>query len=287
MRGGAGVARFLTALAIVVLAVGPAQAEPRTVLVLPLDGNAAPALRARLNASIEKLAKATSDRVTIGDTTFGETAAAVGCEPADDGCAEAVRATLGVDELVHGTVTAGPTETTLVVRRTVARERTHATTAVLATGEPLDTVEAELAPWFDGAPPPEEPESLTAEDAPPLAEPGPSRPPINRERTKGFLIAAGGGLSLVIGLVLWSHKSEIQGEIDDAPTRSAEDFAHLEQLEDRAFTYAMVGNLMVIGGLALTGWGSWIVYQDHRSRQVTVTPSVTSTGAGVSVGGTW
>jgi hypothetical protein len=271
--------------------IGPAHAESRRVLVLPLDGNATPGLRARLNATIEQLARTTSERVTIGGTTFSETALAVGCAPDDNGCAETVRATLGVDVLVHGTVSEGPLETTLVVHRTAARERTSSTTAVLPTGEPPESLEAQLAPWFGGPPPgepsgapPDEPEP-DIEMAPAIVEP--TRPPINRERSKGFLIASSGGLSLAIGLALWSHKASIQRDIDDAPTRDADDFERLESLEGRAMTYAMVGNLMVAGGLALAAWGSWIVYKDHKSRQVTVTPSVSSSSAGVSIGGVW
>jgi len=54
---------------------------------------------------VQKLARKTAGNVANGDTTFAETAAAVGCDPAAADCAETVRTTLGVDELVWGTAT--------------------------------------------------------------------------------------------------------------------------------------------------------------------------------------
>src|SRR6185369_2617758 len=91
---------LVTAIALVTSVV----AGPRKVLVLPLDGNAAAAQKSQLNDSVAKMAKAKIDGdVTVGDTTFQETAAAVGCDPNAPQCADTVLSTLTVDELVYGT----------------------------------------------------------------------------------------------------------------------------------------------------------------------------------------
>ena len=58
--------------------------------------------------------------VTVGDTTFNETAAAVGCSPDAPECAEQVRTTLAVDELVYGTADTADGSTTIVVKRVSA-----------------------------------------------------------------------------------------------------------------------------------------------------------------------
>ena len=275
---------------ILVLATTWAEAAPRRVLVLPLDGNAEPALRAKLNLAVQKLARKTPGNVAKGDTTFAETAAAVGCDPAAADCAETVRTTLGVDELVWGTATWTNGQTNLVVYRSVATAPTRSGAVLLGPQDGADKADAGLAPLFgDGGtivtPNPTDP--IVTD---PVPDPGPQpQPPqySNRKRTKGIILTAGGGLVVVIGLALWSNKSSVQQDIDDAPTNDAADFARLEELESRAFTYAMVGNVMVLGGLAVGGYGGWILYQDRKERHVAVTPQLTPTSAGVTVGGTW
>ena len=70
-------------------------AGTRKVLVLPVDGNAPAAQRTGINDSIVSLAKSGVDGdVTAGDTTFNETAAAVGCTPDQPTCADTVMTTL-------------------------------------------------------------------------------------------------------------------------------------------------------------------------------------------------
>src|SRR5258706_13023263 len=82
--------RGLVILAITVVATWTATslAGARKVIVLTLDGDADPALRTRLQQSVVKAARANGDGVTIGNTTFAETAAAAGCDPATPACAD-------------------------------------------------------------------------------------------------------------------------------------------------------------------------------------------------------
>ena len=58
-----------------------AGAGGRKVLVLPIEGDADPALRKQLTAELVALAKSEGGTVTTGYTTFSETAAAIGCDP--------------------------------------------------------------------------------------------------------------------------------------------------------------------------------------------------------------
>ena len=90
----------IVALFTIVALVTSVVAQPATkVLVLPLDGNTPAAQRDGINASVVKLAKSKiGGDVSVGETTFNETAAAVGCDPALASCAEQVRTTLAVDE---------------------------------------------------------------------------------------------------------------------------------------------------------------------------------------------
>src|ERR1700750_1752566 len=95
-----------TALVVLVVLVTSVAAGPRKVLVLPVDGNAPAAQRKSIDAEILKLAKANVDGdVTEGDTTFADTATAVGCSAGQPECAQTVLSTLSVDEFVYGTAT--------------------------------------------------------------------------------------------------------------------------------------------------------------------------------------
>ena len=270
-------------LALATLAI----AGPRRVLVLPLDGNADPTTRNMLNASAQKLAKGGSAgaTVTVGDATFDETAAAVGCLPKEPKCAQQVRTTLGVDELIYGTATTDPNgATTVTIRRaSVADDPPKETTATVQQGDTADKADAALGPAFgqqtvvpDQPPPPPPPEE-------------PKGPPVDHTRRNiGIACATGGGVVFLIGLALWASASSTQDDIDSAPTMTAKQLVALRDLEDKAQRYAIGGDFMIVAGLALGGYGAWVLYKDHKEKQnVIVTPTVTPTAAGVSVGGVW
>ena len=302
------------AFALQVAATSTVAAAPTKVLVLPLDGNVDPAVRARLNLSVVKLARTIQGDVTVGDATFDETATAIGCGATSPTCAETVRATLGVDELVYGSVSSTPSgQVELVVHRVKARSAPRTSRIVVAADAPPEEIEAALTPRFAAttARPrttPVQPTDPRAPDAPlgqgdsldpgqpigpatptgPIGPIGPTEPAHDdRARTRGVIITSAGGLSVLIGLLLWSNKSEVQGEIDRAPTVTETDFDRLEELERRAWRYAMFGNVMVLGGLAVAGYGGWTLYKDQQARKLVVTPEVTPAGAGVMLRGTW
>jgi len=95
---------------------------------------------------------------------------------------------------------------------------------------------------------------------------------------------------LLIGFGLWSSASSLQGEINDHPTDTVDDFNDLRAIEDKAQGRAIAGDLMVLGGLALGGAGGWILWKDHKAQRMSVTPTVDDKGAGVTftfVGGPW
>lgn len=277
--------------ALVVLAVGwhVAEAAPRKVLVLPIDGSVDPAVRARLNTSVQKLANNIEGKVTVGDTTFEETAAALGCDAESPECAESVRATLGVDELVFGRASTTGTETTLVVRRvrskTAWREGTTTFSIDDAPERADATVDTELSPLFDVQPPTPPPiETPPPVETPPPAGQLPVDEPSNPGRTRGILLTSGGGVAIVLGLVLWANVASTQDEIDAANPEDEGDFRNLADKEDKAQRNAIIGDILVVAGVAVAAWGGWTIYKSRES-SVTVTPTATPTGAGVVFGG--
>lgn len=281
--------RIWWVLALHLVLVTSASAAPKRVLVLPLDGNADPSARGKINLSVQKLAKegAAGAVVTIGDATFEEAAAAVGCDAAAPKCAISVRQTLGVDELIYGTVSADPTGQTIVVirRSSVTDSAPKDTTVVLRPTDPPAKAERELSPMF-GVTPGEGP--VTPPQPLPLP-PGPPEPKRdNTKRNIGIACAGGGGVMLIIGLVMWNSASNKQDEVDAAPTRTVDDLMRLQDLEDRTQTLALTGNVMVLLGLGLGGYGAWVLYKDSKEhRTIVVTPTATPAGPGVTIGGTW
>lgn len=271
-------------LVTTVALLASAVAGPRKVLVLPLDGNAPPEQKSQLDDSVAKLVKAKLDGdVTIGDTTFTETAAAVGCDPEAPECAETVRTTLSVDELVYGSATTENGSTTVTVRRARADAPIAEQTSVILETDRGDKVEPALEPVFADAP------AVGAGSAagPDVgsADAGVVRKNFfdTRERKLGFAFAAGGAIALILGLSYWSSKSDLQEDIDDHPTRTLEDLQELAALEDRAGKKALWGNLLVAAGLGLGGAAAYYFYTDHENRTATIAPAPVEAGTGMTL----
>ncbi|MEO8841697.1 MAG: hypothetical protein ABI591_23970 [Kofleriaceae bacterium] len=276
-------------------------AAPHHVTVLPIDGNADPALRKQLGAVVTQLSKTSGGTITAGDTTFVDVATAVGCDPQAPTCADTVLSTLGADEIVYGSAFASGGQTTAVVTRVTKGQPRRDQTVSIVTGDAADAAEPTLRPLFDlpAAPTPEPVGSGPGSDARGSASAGAALltavpPPsprgddffATRERKLGVGFVTAGALVLVIGLALWASESSQQAQINDAPTNSSDDIKNLLALEDRASSYAWEGNLAVVLGLAAGGVGTYYLVKDHQLR-ATVTPIDHGTGAAVLLGGRW
>jgi hypothetical protein len=280
---------------VLVAFTAQATAAPRKVLVLPIDGNADAATRTKLTTSVQKLARVIDGQVQPGDTTFAETAAAVGCDPATPECAETVLTTLGVAEVVYGTATVQGTKVTVVVKRKVKDKPPKQQSATFAATTPAQA-EPALLPLFtanidDVQEPPPDPLPNPVPDPKPDPVEKPVPPPVVREpmstkRALGYAAIAGGGAVLIAGLALWSSTSGMQDDIDRHSVDDLDDIRDLKALEDKAASRALFGNVCVIAALALAGYGGHLLYKDReRRRSVTVTPTPMPGGAGVTLTG--
>jgi len=95
--------------------------------------------------------------VTTGDTTFAETAAAVGCNATAPGCADTVMTTLSVDEIVYGTATTTNGQTTVVVRRATKGSAPQEATIASDAPDQLETGAGTLFPGGGREQPPPAP----------------------------------------------------------------------------------------------------------------------------------
>jgi hypothetical protein len=294
------------ALAVFTLGVAtPAAGAPHKVLVLPVDGNADAATRAKLTAHIVRLAKGLDGEVGTAEATFADTALAVGCDPRAPRCSDEVIATLAVDELVWGTATKDGGQTRVIVRRASRGSAAREVSTTVAPGEPSERIDARLAPVFAAsaaaAPPSRAPESDVARPAPPGLDaaapspaapaaaalaPAPAAPPPtedHRDRNLGIALAATGGVSLVLGISLLASYASLQNQIDNHPTHNRADFDDLTALEDRAASYAVAGDIAIVVGLAAGGLGTYYLVRNHRRHRMAVAPVPLAHGVGVTL----
>ena len=282
------------ALVVVLAVTAPAAAASRKLLVLPVDGTADAATRARLTADIARLARTLDGQVATGSATFADTALAVGCDPQAPGCSDEVIATLGVDELVWGTATREGGQTRLIVRRAVRGGAVRDVTTTIAAGDSGDRTTTALAPLFSPAEPahapapaptapPSAPATAPAPDTPTAPEPAPGPTEDRRDRTVGIALVAGGGLGIVLGVALWASYSSLQSSIDSHPVRNSADLQDLKSLEDKASTRAIAGDVFMLAGLAAAGIGGYYLYRDHKRHAVAIAPAPIAHGAGLTL----
>jgi hypothetical protein len=295
------------------LALAPsALADPAKVLVLPLGGDADPNVRAKYSAAVQRLARTLGGKVTPGDVTFTDTATAIGCDPKAPRCAEDVRATLGVDELIYGTVSRQNGKLALSVHRVAKGKPPRDAAATFEVTDPPERAEPELAALFrpapaasggtEGAPSSGEPGAGAATGDPgagpaagtdPGADPGagagagpaerPAGPPVSRNKVLGYTAVGGGATLLLISFALWSSASGLEDDISSHPVTDRSDFTALRDLEDTARTRAWTGNALFLLGLAAGGLGGWILYREHKAQRTVVTPVPTPGGAGAAL----
>ena len=306
--------RRIVALLVVLGLVTPVAAAPRKVLVLPLDGTAPAETRKKLSASFQKMARVLDGEVQPGNTSLSDTATAIGCDPAKPACVENVRATLGVDELVYGTADEADGTITVVAKRYRRGKPVRQLTVTQPSSEPPNKIEPELLPVFGNEPLPTDGTTTDTPKNPVITDPhDPNNPnnanatnpnpntdtttatdPLqqpqaaeggspNRERNIWIGVTAGGGVLVALGMALWAQAGNLQDDIDNAPTNTNADFIRLNELEDKASSRAWAGNVVMVAGLAVAGYGGYRLWKYFRTKNVAVTPTPVEGGAAVTL----
>lgn len=291
----------LVLAAVLVATTGSARAEeldPR-VLVLPVEGAAPRKMRrlaAEVGAALERGAGTMTSTVARANTTLGDTAVIVGCDRVAPECLDAVAAALNVDQLLIARVTASGDEDATVEIVAVTREAEPVTRSfaihAASKGADLRALEQAIPAMLEaGEARRKEKEEEKKERLPPPSDPLPPAPPPEGKRSVTPLFVVGGGVAIgLAGAVFWGLASSTQGQIDDAPTSTAEDLERLADLEDTAKSRAMTGNVLVIaGGVAVAGGVTWYLLAPRKQgeRSVQAAPLVLPGGGGIGISGSW
>jgi len=313
-------------VALAVGGAGAAEAAPHHILVLRADGaKVDAAARGRIDAAVLALAKRLDGEVTQGDITYADASTAVGCGGDATACGDLLLDGLGADEVITVSVSPVPGGEVTVTVTHIGRGSVHEASGTVPASDP-DRPLADAVGSLFGAPrlataaattgTGTSPTTVTATttvpttETPSTGEPSgtqldpatataPTEPvvtaapagvvtaPEGRHTSRLVIgaVAGGGGLA-VIGLLLWSKASSLQGDIKDAPTRTRADLLHLQDLESSADAYAFWGNVTFVGGVALAGVGGYLWWRGrHRSdqRQARIAPLLLDHGAGLSL----
>jgi hypothetical protein len=150
-----------------------ASAAPRHVLVLRAEGNADAATRANVDQQVTKLAKTLDGNIEVGEITFADAAAAVGCSGSEAQCRDDVLGMMGVDELVATSVSAMPSgDIRVIVHRIPKGAATKDAQTTVPSGASLETkVAAEIGPMFG------------VKTKPAATPPPPAMPPVSKTPT--------------------------------------------------------------------------------------------------------
>ncbi len=294
---------------------GTAFAQTR-VLILHSDGKADAKTRQKVDGALVQLAKQGPDTVTPGEITFAEAAEMVGCsKPEDVACRNQVIDALGVDELVIVTVNPKAPGFEITVRRakkggavqdaatTVTADKPDQLTALgplfgVKAITPVGPQPADPKPPSDPKPmdpkPPSDPKPMDPNqpidpqqvDPKPVdpvvvnpVEPKPiivDKPPKDRRRLTIAGMATGGGMAF-LGFIMWTAASGVQGQIDDAPTRTRDDLVRLADLENKGDTLAGFGNVFFVSGVILGGVSTYFYLKNRKAQSTEKREKPTST----------
>ena len=108
-------------------------------------------------------------------------------------------------------------------------------------------------------------------------------PPEGAHPHRSLAIASfiGGGVAVLAGIVLWIQASDNQNQINTHASSTSAEVQDLVSIEDKASTYANLGNAMMVVGAGLGALGIYFVVKDRH--HVAVTP----TSNGVAIGGSF
>lgn len=316
------VALLAAAALVAIPAAASAQGGKKDeVLIIPLTGNVAGALKAApgaFSASLAKLAASSGSRPMAARVAKSDITTLVGCSAESEGCYTQVAKTMGVTELIFGKVESQPggglkvtltrvqpkskrqtrTYTFMISAKTLpaAQKQFEAQASRTLEQSSIDT-EPVVEPKKTVPPPTKVTPKTTAKTTPNGTHPPPETKPhtgssfsFGRVKGSAWAVAIGGAGAMILGGVFFALASSKQSDVNDAPVSSGADLDKLADLESTGKTYNILGNSFVIVGAVATAVGGYLIYrqgsaQPATERRVGVAPIDRGRGLAVSLSG--
>ncbi|MEO8550610.1 MAG: hypothetical protein ABI678_11575 [Kofleriaceae bacterium] len=257
--------------ALLVATTTVAYAAPRHVLVLRAEGNADAAARGSVDGQIAKLAKSLDGNIELGEISFTDAAAAVGCSGSEAQCRDEVLGMMGVDELVSTTVTAMPSgDVRILVHRIPKGAATRDAQTTVPAGQSLDAkIASEVGPMFGvkakpGTPTPPPVVTNTTTLPPPPPATTTTAPPT----TAGAPVGAFGNVPGPAPAPVRTAQLDPNGPVTGAPTNAV---ALDERRTSRATTGLAIGGGLVV--LSVILWAEASSVQGDINAAPTTTPA--------------
>lgn len=223
----------------------------------------------------EPFAEAGIEALPAG-SSLQDTVLMLGCEASDGSCLDQVIEMGGVDGLVIVPVEPGG----LIVRRggeTLESPSVDPTEVWAVEKALLQILGIEAAAEPEVPVQDEVPEAALVVSEPPPAKRGPVK-------MRTWIVLGSGAAATGLGLALFSVASSKQNRVDDHPVDSVADLNALRDLEASGAAYSRAGNVfMIAGSLAVAGGVALLLWDPAPGEHLTLEPTVTSSGAGVSL----
>jgi len=307
-------------LATTLIAIPPAASaqggKKHEVLIIPLTGNVAGALKAApgaFSASLAKLAASSGSRPMAARVAKSDITTLVGCSAESAGCYIQVAKTMGVTELIFGKVerqAGGGLKVTLTRVQPKSKRQTRTYTFILA-AKTLPAAQTQFEAQasrtlelgnIDTEPLVEPKKTVTPPNTTAKTTPNATHPPpetkthtgssfsFGRVKGSAWAVAIGGAGAMILGGVFFALSSSKQSDVNDSPVSSGADLDRLADLESTGKTYNILGNSFVIVGAVATVVGGYLIYrqgsaQPATERQVGVAPIDRGRGLAVSLSG--
>lgn len=315
--------RTLAALAALSLVARAAAADPepfagKSVLVVPFAGDGSAAERGALTTAAVKGLRSAGARAEMVESSASDLIAIHGCGASDWGCLETIPETLAVDVVIFGDVRRDGDRRTLLVTRLEPGKHERFEIELGGDGADAQRDEAGVERRFSGAKSSGEAAAAPSNPAAPGGSGDASAPEaggagdsghdadvfgygthaptssdtsLDYSRVEPWVwgVAGGGAGAVLVGGLFLVAGSSVQGDIDSAPTETADDLDRLADLEGKARLYYGIGNTLAIAGLVSLGVGAGLIFYQASSDEgpsvsVAPTPSGSGTGAMLTIG---
>ena len=247
------------------------------VVIFPLKGQLSGANAGapdKLTTVLERAVRKRARGVNRVTASVEDTAMISGCDPSSKECRAMMLDQLDAQRGMTGKVTEGsePDTLTVTIEQFDRKGKTSRRVFTVSANKSEQELEGALPATF-GEPVPPAYAHVVGDSS------GDMFFSFSRKGVKrsSYYVMGGGGALMLTGGLFWLAASSQQGEIDEAPTGTAEDLQALAALEDSAQTKATLGNVFFFSGAVVLGVGVFMAVRQGMSAESNTNPAATKT----------